>query len=62
LLEHQEKMFMLDAKLTIKDQKQLLRLYLLFFKEIKLLLEVQFLNLIKILKYFSILLIMEHQD
>ena len=61
-LELQDKMSTLDVKLTIKELKLLLLLYLLFFKEMKPKLEGQFLNLTRIQKYSFILLITEHQD
>jgi hypothetical protein len=53
---------MLDVKLIIKDLKQLLLPYLLFYKEMKQKPEVQFLNLTQIQKYSFSSLIMEHQD
>ena len=60
-LELQVKMFMQDAKLIIVDLRQQLLLSLQFFKEIKLKPEDQSLNQMQIQKYFSSLLITEHQ-
>ena len=60
--EPQDKMSMLDVKLTIKEQRPPLLLFLLFFKEMKQKPGVQSLNLMLIQKYFSSLLITEHQD
>ena len=60
-LEHQVKMYMQDAKLIIVDLRQQLLLSLQFFKEMKLKPEDQSLNPMQIQKYFSSLLITEHQ-
>lgn len=60
-LEPQVKMYMQDAKLIIVDLRQQLLLSLQFFKEIKLKPEDQSLNQMQIQKYFSSLLITEHQ-